>query len=197
MGEFALNGGARTNIRLRVSTVGSGTITISSNASAASSRVTLQASLPPGSNLIGSITEQQLETDIGAPGATACASDTASCSVNQLFQRLAQRLTTLISTWGPTTGSGAYSAATVGTSASTILSASSASKFLDIENASASATVCVNFGGAATISGTQCAAGEITLPPLWSKSWEGSFVPTDAISAIASAGATQVTIGVK
>ena len=35
-------------------------------------------------------------TDLGAPGTTACVSDTASCSLNALAQRVAQRLTTLI-----------------------------------------------------------------------------------------------------
>lgn len=35
-------------------------------------------------------------TDIGPPGATACATDTGSCSLNALLQRLAQRLTTTI-----------------------------------------------------------------------------------------------------
>lgn len=37
----------------------------------------------------------QVVTDFGAPGATACSSDTASCNQNQLMQRLAQRLTTI------------------------------------------------------------------------------------------------------
>lgn len=39
-------------------------------------------------------------TDLGAPGAIACATDTGSCSINALVQRLAQRLTTVISTLG-------------------------------------------------------------------------------------------------
>lgn len=42
----------------------------------------------------------QLVTDSGAPGATACATDTASCNFNQLFQRIAQRLTTINTTLG-------------------------------------------------------------------------------------------------
>jgi hypothetical protein len=36
-----------------------------------------------------------LHTDAGAPGATVCATDTGSCSLNALTQRLAQRLTTV------------------------------------------------------------------------------------------------------
>jgi hypothetical protein len=39
-------------------------------------------------------------TNLGAPGATACASDTASCSVNQLLQRIAQRVTSMITALG-------------------------------------------------------------------------------------------------
>lgn len=35
-------------------------------------------------------------TDIGPPGATACATDTGSCSVNALLQRIAQRITSMI-----------------------------------------------------------------------------------------------------
>jgi hypothetical protein len=96
-----------------------------------------------------------------------------------------------------TANRGAYSAATVGTSASTIVAAGAARVFLDLFNTSATATVCINIGATATITGTQCAAGEITLPPLSNKTWEGSYVPSDAISAIASASGTQFAIGVK
>ena len=39
-------------------------------------------------------------TDLGPPGATACATDTGSCSINALAQRLAQRLTTVNTTLG-------------------------------------------------------------------------------------------------
>jgi hypothetical protein len=46
-------------------------------------------------------------TDIGPPGATACATDTGSCSLNALMQRLAQRVTTAI---GGTTISGTVTA---------------------------------------------------------------------------------------
>jgi hypothetical protein len=37
-------------------------------------------------------------TDLGAPGATVCATDTGSCSLNALLQRIAQRLTTMVAT---------------------------------------------------------------------------------------------------
>lgn len=39
-------------------------------------------------------------TNLGAPGATACTTDTASCSLNQFLQRIAQRITTLITDLG-------------------------------------------------------------------------------------------------
>ena len=39
-------------------------------------------------------------TNIGPPGTTACATDTGSCSINALEQRLAQRLTTINGTLG-------------------------------------------------------------------------------------------------
>lgn len=42
----------------------------------------------------------QVTVDLGAPGATACATDTGSCSTNQQLQRAIQRLTTLITTMG-------------------------------------------------------------------------------------------------
>jgi hypothetical protein len=45
-----------------------------------------------GGNLAQSV------TDFGAPGATACATDTSSCNFNQLFQRIAQRLSTINTT---------------------------------------------------------------------------------------------------
>lgn len=36
-------------------------------------------------------------TNLGAPGATTCATDTGSCSLNQLLQRIAERLTSILS----------------------------------------------------------------------------------------------------
>jgi hypothetical protein len=97
----------------------------------------------------------------------------------------------------PNFGNGVYSSATVGTSDSTILASGSAYYFLDIVNNSPSATICINFGAAATISGATCSTGELTLPPLWHRSWENSFIPTDAIHAIASAASTPASVGVK
>lgn len=88
-----------------------------------------------------------------------------------------------------------YAAKTIGISDSTL--AATVTNYLDIVNNSASATMCINFGAAATISGTACAAGEITIPPLWHRSWPdgGTLVPTGAIHAIASAASTPASVG--
>ena len=99
-------------------------------------------------------------------------------------------------------GTGSYAGLTVGASDSIIVpsignNGTAASRFLDIQNESATATVCINFGAAATITGTACAAGEITIAPLGSKTWQNSFVPSDVIHAIASAASTPVTVGVR
>ncbi len=50
-------------------------------------------------------------------------------------------------------------------------------------------------GSTATITGTTCSAGEVSLPPLWHRSWESSFIHSDAIHAIASAASTPASVG--
>lgn len=93
----------------------------------------------------------------------------------------------------PTVGTGAYSGTTVGTSSSTA-TITTPTVFLDIVNASATATVAFCFGACtAVINGN----GSITLPPNWHRSWEGTFVPTDAVHWIASVAATPVSVGTK
>jgi len=100
-------------------------------------------------------------------------------------------------TFLPTNSSGAYSAVTIGTTASTIITAGACKVFCDIVNDSPTATICISVGSTATITGSACAAGEITIPPLWHRSWEGSYVPSDAISAIASSSSTPGAVGAK
>jgi hypothetical protein len=116
-----------------------------------------------------------------------------SCIEYVLTEIYAQTSITIL----PTKATGAYAPATVGTTDSTILAASTAAVFLDLVNNSPSATICINFGATATISGTTCAAGEVTLPPLWAKTYEADYVPTDAIHAIASAASTPASVGAK
>jgi hypothetical protein len=53
---FRVNVGGRTGIRLRVSSTGTGTITISSSASSANDLVGISSPLPTGSNTIGAVT---------------------------------------------------------------------------------------------------------------------------------------------
>ncbi len=53
--QVRVNAGGHTNLRLRVSTAGSGTIAIASTASLGAPLVTLSAPLPPGQNLIGAV----------------------------------------------------------------------------------------------------------------------------------------------
>ena len=107
--------------------------------------------------------------------------------------RLLANIATGAVTPAPTNAPGVYAAATVGTTASTLLAANTAKVFLDIVNVSPTATLWVSVGGTAVAG----AAGTIPLPPGWHRSWEGSYVPSDAISCIASAAATSVTIGAK
>lgn len=101
----------------------------------------------------------------------------------------------------PSGGAGVatYSPLTLGTSDAVVVS--SATGYVDIFNVSNSATVCLAFAGVtATISGTQCSAGEYSLPPLWRHSWpEGGsgVLPGFPIHGIASAAGTQVSVGVK
>jgi hypothetical protein len=54
-GQYRFNTGGRTKFRLLVSSVGTGTITVGSVASAVSGKVGLSDSLPPGSNPIGTV----------------------------------------------------------------------------------------------------------------------------------------------
>ncbi len=69
-------------------------------------------------------------TDIGPPGATACATDTGSCSVNALLQRIAQRITTALGGTAITVANGADAtqgaiadAAYAGSGSATVISA--------------------------------------------------------------------------
>lgn len=93
----------------------------------------------------------------------------------------------------PTAGAGGYSGTTVGVTSSTA-TITTPTVFLDIVNASASATVAFCFGACTAVINGQ---GSITLPPNWHRSWEGTFVPTDAVHWIASAASTPVTVGTK
>lgn len=89
----------------------------------------------------------------------------------------------------PSTGAVTTTGASVGVASAAALAAGDRD-YLLLNNASASAFVACNFGGAAVING----AGSITMSPYQSYVWESSFVPNDAINCIASAAATPLTI---
>jgi hypothetical protein len=67
-------------------------------------------------------------TDLGAPGSTACSTDTASCSLNQQMQRLAQRLTTVNTTLGTPLQAGGTVVANAGTNLNTSALSTSANQ---------------------------------------------------------------------
>lgn len=93
----------------------------------------------------------------------------------------------------PSNGAGSASGLTVGITSSQALGAAVIGrKFLAIDNESTTATVACAFGAPAAIN----AAGSFTIPPGFTRTWDGTFVPNDAVSCIASAGATPVTIEV-
>lgn len=94
----------------------------------------------------------------------------------------------------PATSAGNYAAKTITNSSTEALAAAAGGRvFLDIINESASATIACALGATAVING----AGSITIPPLWHHSWDGSFVPSDAVNCISSVASSTATIGAK
>lgn len=87
-----------------------------------------------------------------------------------------------------------YDPATVGTTESTILTTRNGGNTLDIVSNSPTATVCINFGATATIAAGVCAAGEITIPPLWHRKWTAPDVPAGDVHAISSAASTPLSL---
>lgn len=81
----------------------SGAVTVSGTvtANAGTNLNTSALALESGGNLASTATNTgTAATDLGAPGATACTTDTGSCSLNALFQRNNQRITSLIGALG-------------------------------------------------------------------------------------------------
>lgn len=184
--------------------VGAGAVT------AGTPRVTLASDDPAVSGITTTT------TNLGPPGATACATDTGSCSLNALMQRLAQRLTTINTTLGtpmqatggtiglvagtanigkvtpaPTNAAGTVSSKTVTNSSASFLSASAATLFLLIKNEDTSASIALNFAAGTAVLNT---AGNITLGPGQSITFDGSYVPSGAITAISSAATSPATV---
>jgi hypothetical protein len=63
-GQVRVNSGGHTNVRMRVSTTGTGTITIAYNAASVSSMEVLSSSLPTGANGIGQVGGWNFNTSI-------------------------------------------------------------------------------------------------------------------------------------
>ncbi len=103
--------------------------------------------------------DQTTNVSIGAKGETACTTDTASCSLNQLLQRIAQRLSTLIST-GPTTSSVVTSVVSGSGESSHVLKSSAGTLF------SAYATNLTATAGFLVIINATAAPGDGAITPL-------------------------------
>lgn len=72
--QFRVDSGGRTNVRVRVSTVGTGTATVAYSASLASSLVAISSPLPPGNATIGNV------GIVGTPAVTLAGASTVSIS---------------------------------------------------------------------------------------------------------------------
>lgn len=93
-------------------------------------------------------------------------------------------------TTAPTAGAVTVTAATVGVSSTSALAAGTR-KYLFIQNVSATALIaCRPDNGTAALN----TAGSFMLPPLASRTWEGSATPNGQVNCIASAASTPATI---
>lgn len=90
----------------------------------------------------------------------------------------------------PASASGSVLGATVGTSSTQVLAAAAARKFLAIDNESTTAAIACAFGATAALN----TAGSFTIEPGWTRTWGGSFVPSDAVNCIAASGSAPVTL---
>lgn len=143
----------------------------------------------------------------GALADAACATDNGTCTVNAILKRIAQRSTSLITALGtpfqagasigntsfiqtPTASALTTTSITVTNSSATFLAASTATKFLLCKNESATATIALNFANGTAVLNT---AGNITLTPGASISFDGTQVPIGAITGISSVASSPAT----
>ena len=89
----------------------------------------------------------------------------------------------------PTSSAATTTAASVGVASAQAL-ASGTRVYLAFKNESTSAFVACTLEATAALN----TAGSITLPPYASWAWEGSYIPSNALSCIASGAATPLTI---
>lgn len=129
-------------------------------------------------------------TSVEAIGATTDAKCTAGdsiCSVVALLKGLYYNGVPTL----PTAAAGTVSAKTVTNSSAAFLAASSATTFLLIKNEDTVASIALNFANGSAALNT---AGNITLPPGASITFDANFVPTGAITAISSAASSPATV---
>lgn len=90
--------------------------------------------------------------------------------------------------------SGAFSAATIGTSSSQVIAAGTAKSYIMLHNPSAPGgnIVYCEFGGTPTVAG----AKSLSISPGQFVTFESSFVPNDVLNCIASGASTPFTYGV-
>lgn len=95
----------------------------------------------------------------------------------------------------PSTGTVAFTSATVGTGHAQVLAASQVRLYLMLHNPSVAGgnTIYCSFGGTATVAG----AGTVSIAPGQYVTWESSYAPIDAIDCIASGASTPMTLGVQ
>lgn len=89
-GQFRVNASARTQIRLRVSVVGTGSISVASTLSGTTGLVALSSPLPTGYNIIGGVNNSQINgvtmsTDVGASSAGTQRVVLANESIQDLY----------------------------------------------------------------------------------------------------------------
>lgn len=123
-GQIALSATGRTNIRVRVSTAGTGTITVASNISVREGIFSLGSPLPPGTNAIGTVavsnpTAAGSVTPGGTNGTAAQAVQGIPNGVPQNVQLPAGATTTTGALQPPTAASGKIVATSVALTANT------------------------------------------------------------------------------
>jgi hypothetical protein len=91
----------------------------------------------------------------------------------------------------PTNGALTVDSKTVTNASGAFLAAAAATKYLFIKNESATASIALNYANGTAVLNT---AGNITLGPGQWQSFEGSLVPTGAITAISSAATSPATV---
>lgn len=119
-----------------------------------------QPTYQPGIGAATAAKQDTTNTNLGAPGATVCATDTGSCSINALLQRIAQRLTTLGAPVSVTTTDKAGTITTGGTAQTAIASNASRRTWCIQNPSNATESLRVRSNGTASAStGIELVAG--------------------------------------